>query len=449
MFGTDGIRGRTNKSPMTASVTLEVAQACACALIGAKRNHKKPQVVIGKDTRLSGYMFESALTSGFCSMGADVLLVGPIPTPGIAFLTEGMRADAGLVISASHNAFEDNGIKVFGADGFKLSDEIESEITRLYHDKESLRSYLPEPSEVGRASRLVDAYGRYISYLKHHFPRELSLDGIRMVVDCAHGATYKIAPTVFAELGAQVHTIGVSPNGTNINHDFGATHPEVLSKKVLETGAHIGISFDGDGDRVVLCDSKGRVWDGDKILALYAQTFAGTDRINGGVVGTVMSNLSLEHKIKDLGLHFYRASVGDRYVVELMREKKSLLGGEPSGHLLFLDRSTTGDGILSALMVLEILCKTQKSLDEYDSILEKYPQRIRNIDVVEKKPLDEWKELQDLIRHAQGELKDRGRVLVRYSGTENKARVMVEADQESVVNRWVDEISKLFSKDLS
>lgn len=448
MFGTDGIRGTTNKAPMTASITLEVAQACACVLIGKKRNHKKPKVVIGKDTRLSGYMFESALTSGFCSMGADVLLVGPIPTPGIAFLTEGMRADAGMMISASHNPFEDNGIKVFGSDGFKLSDELEHEITRMYNSKQDLRSYLPKASDVGKAYRLQDALGRYISYLKHHFPKKLSLDGIKMVVDCAHGATYKVAPTVFSELGAKVILVGAEPDGTNINEQCGATEPKKLIQSVLDEQADIGVSFDGDGDRVLLCDSKGKLWDGDQILALYAKHFLHSDRVGPGVVGTVMSNLGLELEIKKMGLHFLRSSVGDRYVSSTMRDNGFLLGGEPSGHLLFLDKSTSGDGILSALMVLEILCLQEKNLADLEAGFHTFPQQLRSISVKERKPLEEWSRLQSLIEKAEETLKDQGRVLVRYSGTENKIRVMVEAIDASQVSHWVEEISDLVEKEI-
>jgi phosphoglucosamine mutase len=446
LFGTDGIRGTANTEPMSVDTILRVGRAAACVF--RRSEHRRHSVLIGKDTRLSGYMFETALASGLCSMGVDVLVVGPIPTPGVAFLTGEMRVDAGVVISASHNPYNDNGIKFFGPDGFKLADAVEAAIEALVRSTGDLNRQRPAASGVGKAFRMDDGRGRYIHYLKRNFARDLTLEGLKLVLDCAHGATYRIAPAVFSELGAEVVTLAAEPDGQNINDGCGAVHPDLMVSKVLSSGAHFGIAFDGDGDRLVMCDETGRLFDGDEVMALLARPMRDRGELGSGVVGTVMSNFGLEKFLSREKIAFHRAPVGDRYVVEKMRETGSLLGGEQSGHIVALGRSTTGDGILSALLVLAEVVRSGKPLSAFAGLLDRYPQVLRNLKVRERKPLEELAKVGELIRNAEEKLKGEGRVLVRYSGTEAKIRVMVEGSDMKLVNELADEITSAISREI-
>ena len=447
LFGTDGIRGKTNTEPMTVETILRVAKATGCVLFKKypKRRHK---VLIGKDTRLSGYMFETALASGLCSMGVEVLLVGPIPTPGIAFLTESMRADIGIVISASHNPFEDNGIKLFNEHGFKISNEMEQDISRMVLDPEEITHFKANADHIGKSSRLDDAIGRYISHLKQFLSRDHTLDGLKIVVDCANGATYKIAPTIFSELGADVVSVGVHPDGKNINKDCGALHPENLKQKVLAEKADLGIALDGDGDRVVFCDEKGNIYDGDDFLSIISDQTDIYPEVSMGLVGTVMTNFGLEKKLGQKNIPFYRSNVGDRYVVEKMKEKNVMFGAEASGHIISLQRSTTGDGILSALLLLNILRKNNEPLSKHFKTFERFPQEMKSILVREKKPFESIPSVHKIIQDAEEKLNGNGRILVRYSGTEAKARVMVESDDESLVHSLVSQVSEAIQNEI-
>lgn len=437
LFGTDGVRGVANVAPMTPEMALALGRAAA-VMFPAGRG--RTRILIGKDTRLSGYMFETAMAAGIVSMGGDVLLSGPIPTPGIAYLTVGMRADAGVVISASHNPFEDNGIKFFGGDGFKLPDEVEARIERLLEDP----SGLPDPAtgrEFGRAHRIDDAVGRYCVHLKSQFPKTMSLDGLRIAVDCANGAGYKVGPMVLHELGADVVELSVLPDGTNINENCGAMHPEALSRKVVELRCDLGLALDGDGDRAILCDEHGEVVDGDAVLAICAQHMADKGLLRGGgVVGTVMSNFGLEVALRRQGLKLVRTDVGDRYVVEEMQKNGYNLGGEQSGHLLFLDHSTTGDGILSCLRILEVMLSSGKRLSALAQPYERFPQVVVSGKVREKPPLEALGRVQAAIRDAEAAVGDKGRVNVRYSGTSALLRVMVEGEDEGHVRRLAQQI---------
>ncbi|NPA49929.1 MAG: phosphoglucosamine mutase [Thermodesulfobacteria bacterium] len=444
LFGTDGIRGKANRWPMTPEIALQVGRAVGYLFRNKKGRHR---ILIGKDTRLSGYLLENAMASGICSVGAEALFVGPLPTPAIAFLTTSMRCDAGVVISASHNPYYDNGIKIFGRDGFKLSDELEAEIEDMVLN-ESIASFRAEDDEIGRAYRLEDAPGRYIVHLKHTFPKELTLDGLKIVLDCAHGAAYKVAPAVFEELGAEVLKIGVSPNGVNINLDCGALHPEGVIEKVKTEGADIGIALDGDADRVIIVDEKGQIVDGDQILALCARQMQREGRLKGGaVVATVMSNMGLEKALKEMGLKLIRTKVGDRFVVEKMRKGGYNLGGEQSGHIIFLDHATTGDGILAALQVLAIMKKSAKPLSEL-AFLEKYPQTLVNVKVSEKVPPHEIPGLEELVSDFERELGEEGRILIRPSGTEPKYRVMVEGRDEERIQEIASVIARHIKEQL-
>lgn len=445
LFGTDGIRGKTNVEPMTVETILRVAKAIGCVLM-KKAPNRRHKVLIGKDTRLSGYMFESALESGLCSMGVEVLQVGPIPTPGIAYLTESMRADIGIVISASHNPYEDNGIKFFNEDGFKISDELENEISRLVLHPEEITQFKANTTNIGKASRLEDAVGRYISYLKQFLSKKHTLNGLKVVVDCANGASYKIAPTIFSELGADVVPFGVTPNGKNINENCGAMYPEILREKVLQEKASIGIALDGDGDRVVFCDDKGNIYDGDDFLSIISEQEEIYPEVKKGIVGTVMTNFGLEKKFEKKKIPFYRSDVGDRYVVEKMKEKNAMFGAEASGHIISLKRSTTGDGILSALLLLNILQKRKMPLSSFFQSFDRYPHQVKSIRVKEKKPFEQIPTVQKSIQNAEKQLHGNGRVLVRYSGTESKVRVMVESESSSLVHTLVDEISLAIEK---
>jgi phosphoglucosamine mutase len=449
LFGTDGIRGVANRDPMTAEMALRLGRAVAHRF---QHPSRAGRIVIGKDTRLSGYMLESALQAGIVSAGADVMLVGPLPTPGIAFITWSMRADAGVVISASHNPYQDNGIKLFAADGFKLPDEIERAIEReidgMALERTDLRGSAPE--EIGKAVRIDDATGRYVQFLKAVFPKERTLDGIKVVVDCANGAAYHVAPQVFEELGAEVVTIGVEPNGRNINDGCGAVAPARMAAAVVREGAAIGVALDGDADRVILADEKGNVIDGDQIMALLATRMLAADALPGRtVVATVMSNLGLERALVKAGGHLLRTAVGDRYVVEAMRERGLRFGGEQSGHLVFLDHATTGDGALAALRVLAVMVEEGRPLSELaGTAMVRYPQVLLNFAVHEKRPLEELPAVGRAITRVEGALGPEGRVLVRYSGTEAKARVMIEGTDETEIRAHANEIARVLKVSL-
>jgi len=435
LFGTDGIRGTANADPMTAEMALRLGQAAGLLFTrGSHRHH----VVIGKDTRLSGYMIEPALTAGFTGAGMDVTLVGPLPTPAIAMLTHSLRADLGVMISASHNPFEDNGIKLFGPDGFKLSDETESEIEALMAS--DMRERLAPSASLGRAARLQDAAGRYIEAAKGSFPRGLRLDGLKIVVDCAHGAAYRVAPTVLWELGANVVSVGVSPDGFNINRDCGSTVPNFLCAQVVEHGAQLGIALDGDADRVLMSDEKGKLIDGDQILGLIAQYWVGSGRLRGdGIVATVMSNLGLERFLAGHGLKLHRTRVGDRYVVERMRETGMNLGGEQSGHVIMSDFATTGDGLLAALQVLAVIVEQQRSAGEVCRMFAPLPQVLKNVRFTGASPLRSER-VERVIAAAETKLNGSGRLVIRESGTEPLIRVMAEGEDEALVCRMVDEL---------
>ncbi|MCC6664731.1 MAG: phosphoglucosamine mutase [Polyangiaceae bacterium] len=440
LFGTDGIRGKANVPPMTPELVVRLGRAIA--LVARRDAGRAPRIVIGKDTRLSGYMLETALEAGICAMGGRVLLTGPMPTPAVANLTQSMRADAGVVISASHNPYDDNGIKIFGPDGFKLADEREAEIERLLDDA-ALDQRPCTGERVGRAERIDDATGRYIVYAKNAFPKELTLNGLKVVVDAAHGAAYRVAPLVFSELGAEVTAIGVTPNGKNINKACGALHPAAMVREVLKRQAHIGIALDGDADRVIVADERGQIVDGDAVMALCATRMLKAGKLNGGtVVATVMSNMGLDRALAPLGGRVERTAVGDRYVVECMRKNGYAFGGEQSGHLVFLEHATTGDGVVGALQVLAVMVAEERPLSELAHVMEKVPQLLENVVLPMRRPIDEMPELTREIRRVEAELGRDGRVLVRWSGTEPKLRLMVEGPDmsrlEAVVRTMAD-----------
>ena len=436
-FGTDGIRGRANTSPMTAEVALRVGLAAGKLFMsGDDRRHL---VVIGKDTRLSGYMIEPALVAGFASVGMDVLTFGPLPTPGVAMMTRSMRADLGVMISASHNDYADNGIKLFGPDGYKLSDETELRIESMMDD--GLNEGLAVSDRLGRVKRIDDAQARYIEIAKAAFPKTLSLQGLRIAVDCANGAGYKVAPTTLYELGAEVCSVGVSPNGTNINADCGSTHPATLAAAVKQYRADIGIALDGDADRLIICDETGKVVDGDQIMALIGRDWARRGLLKGGgVVATVMSNLGLERALKADGLTLERTKVGDRYVMERMREGGFNLGGEQSGHLILHDHATTGDGLMAALQVLAVLVESGRPMSELARQFEPVPQLLQNVRFTGGKPLDDAK-VKAAIADGEAALNGQGRLLVRPSGTEKLIRVMAEGDDGALVKRVVADVA--------
>ncbi len=438
LFGTDGVRGVANSYPMTTEIAMQLGRAIAYIF---KKNDRRHRIVIGKDTRLSGYMIENALASGICSMGVDVLLVGPLPTPGIAFITTSMRADAGGVISASHNAYQDNGIKFFSGDGFKLPDETELAIEELIFSRE-IDSLRPIAEQVGKAYRIDDAVGRYVVFLKNSFPRELDLIDLKIVLDCANGAAYKAAPAVLTELGAEVVLLGASPNGTNINAGCGSLHPEVISAAVREHKADLGMALDGDADRVIFVDENGREVDGDHIMAICA-----TDLLKQGklarntLVATVMSNMGLDLAVRQAGGYVVKTAVGDRYVVEEMRRSGYNVGGEQSGHMVFLDYNTTGDGMVSALQLLAIMQRSGKSLSELASVMKALPQVLINVRVEKKRPVAEVPEVARCIEEAEGELAGCGRVLIRYSGTEPLMRIMLEGQDETRITALAQRIA--------
>lgn len=431
-FGTDGIRGRVGMSNVNPELVLRLGWAVGCVLGG-----KRSRVVIGKDTRISGYMLESALEAGLSAAGVDVALLGPMPTPGIAYLTQTMRAHAGIVISASHNPFEDNGIKFFSADGYKLPDVMEQAIEDQMEKKlETVPSI-----ELGKAKRIEDASGRYIEFCKSTIPSLTRLTGLKIVVDCANGATYNIAPSVFSELGAQVIAMGDQPNGFNINKDCGSTMPEALRAKVLQEKADIGVGLDGDGDRVILVDSKGCIVDGDQILYIIAKDRHSKGLLHGGIVGTIMSNYGLQKAAEDLGVHFYRTQVGDRYVLEALKEKDWRIGGEPSGHIVCLDKTTTGDGIIAALQVLTIMIKQEKTLEELTADIKLLPQIQINYQTNAAENLSQNTEVLAAVNELQQTMKAKGRVLLRPSGTEPVLRIMVEGEDKVEVQKQAQFLS--------
>ena len=443
LFGTDGMRGVANLEPMTSQTVMRLGMAIASRL---RQPGRHTRIAIGKDTRLSGYMFESALAAGIVAMGADVWLTGPLPTPGIAFITSSMRCDAGVVISASHNPFEDNGIKVFARDGYKLPDHVEAEIEALMGSPE-LDAQRAAPADIGYSRKIEDSRGRYVVYCKATFPSELTLDGLKIVVDGAHGAAYRVGPAVFEELGAKVIAIHTNPNGKNINARAGALHPQIMAEAVRNHEAHIGIAFDGDADRLVLCDEHGSVVDGDAVMALCATRMLAEKRlVKDTLVTTVMSNIGLERALRNAGGQVVRTQVGDRYVVEEMCKHGYNLGGEQSGHLVFLDHATTGDGIVAALRVLAIMAKEGKPLSELAQVMTRTPQVLINTAVDKKVPLEQLPDVQAMIASIEKQLGDDGRVLVRYSGTESKARVMIEGLDESQIKGWAEELAGALAK---
>jgi phosphoglucosamine mutase len=447
-FGTDGIRGRANLGNMTPEVAFRLGAAVTYT---AKQKAKHaPRIVVGKDTRISGYLFENALAAGVCTMGGHVLITGPLPTPAVAHLTTSMRADAGVVISASHNPYHDNGLKVFGPDGFKLPDETEEKLEQLM-ESDALDKKRPQGVQIGRAERIETAWGRYVQFVKGTFPSELTLEGLRIVVDAAHGAAYVTAPHVFSELGANVHAIGVAPNGKNINHERGAVHPAYCAKEVLRSKADVGFALDGDADRVIVIDEKGREVNGDAIMALCATRMLRRKTLaKKTLVTTVMSSIGLEHALREQGGKLVRVDVGDRYVVEAMRAKGYNFGGEQSGHLIFLDHSTTGDGTLGALQLLSIMLREQRPLSELvDEVFEAVPQVLVNTLLPMRKPLSEMPQTMRAARDAEAKLKSDGRVLVRWSGTEPKLRVMVEGPNETLIRTMAKAIAATAEQELA
>jgi phosphoglucosamine mutase len=450
IFGTDGVRGRANIEPVTAETALKLGRAAAHVFTEMSavegRVGGRTTIVIGKDTRLSGYMLEDALAAGVMSLGADVLQIGPLPTPGVAYITRSLRAAAGIVLSASHNPYEDNGIKFFRHDGYKLDDEIEQRIEHLVFSGE-IDSVRPTAGKIGRATRIDDALGRYVEFAKQSFPRGLTLENMRIAVDVGNGAAYKSTPCILRELGADAIVAHNTPNGRNINRDCGSTHPEEIQRIVKETKAQIGISHDGDADRVLLCDENGEVVDGDEIMAIAALDFLSHDRLCGNtLVATVMSNFGLDETLKGANGHVLRTKVGDRYVIEAMMKQDLNVGGEQSGHMIFRDFSTTGDGIVSALQILRIMVETGKPLSELKKCLTKYPQAQRNLRVREKRPLEDLPGVLQLVAEAERELAGAGRVLLRYSGTEPKIRLLIEGRDGGLINEQADRIANVIEE---
>lgn len=445
-FGTDGIRGEANVGAMSPSMVLKVGQAFGLLL---REKVERPKVIIGKDTRVSGYMIEGILSAGLCSVGVDVLFLGPLPTPGVAYLTRGMRATAGIMISASHNPFHDNGIKFFDRYGFKLPDA-EEEILEQLIDDPHLESRLAPSSDVGRARRIEDAIGQYAVFLKERFPRNLQLDGMRIVVDCANGAAYKVAPKVLRELGAEVFCLNDDPSGFNINLEAGALHPEKLQEEVLRYRADMGIALDGDADRLVVVDEKGNILDGDQIIAMCALDMKAKGELrHDTVVVTVMSNKGLDIALTAQGIQVVRAAVGDRYVVEEMRKRDAVCGGEQSGHLLFLDSSTSGDGIIAALKVLEIIVRSGRPLSELSQVMHRLPQVTRNVKVASKPPLTSLIGFQKKLGHLETELGAAGRILVRYSGTEALARITIEGPELHTIRAYAQELEEVLIAEIA
>ena len=440
LFGTDGVRGVANRAPMTAETVLQLGRATAYVC----KKHQKTQrhrIVIGKDTRVSGYMLENALTAGISSMGVDVYLLGPLPTPGIAFITQSMRADAGLVLSASHNPYQDNGIKIFSRTGYKLPDSEEDEIEELMASGH-VQDIGPTADGIGKAQRIDDAIGRYIVFCKNTFPDQMTLEGLKIVLDCANGATYKVAPIIFTELGADVIAIHNTPNGVNINDRCGSQHTEDLRRTVVAEKADMGLAFDGDGDRLIAVDEKGNELTGDHIMAICAKGYKERGLLNGNrLIATVMSNIGFHQAMANLDIDVGVAPVGDRYVLEMMKEKGATLGGEASGHLIFANHHTTGDGIIAALQLLAVMQTEGKPLSDLAGIMRLFPQKLINLDVQSKPPIEEIPELMASIKGAEEALQGEGRVLIRYSGTQNMCRVMVEGPDDESTERWAAELA--------
>ncbi len=446
LFGTDGIRGTVNRHPMTPETVLRIGMAVACLL---REKHGRNMILIGKDTRLSGYLIESALTSGICSLGMNVTLVGPLPTPGVAFLTRTLRLDAGIVISASHNPFEDNGIKVFSSQGMKLPDEIEEKIEALVRDDRLLKNR-PRGSEIGKAYRLDDATGRYIEYIKSTIPRGVTFEGIKIVIDCANGAAYKTTPWLLRELGAEVISLNDKPDGLNINTGCGSLHLEGLQKAVRFHKAAVGIAHDGDADRTIFCDENGYIVDGDKVMGVWAVELKRNKMLkNDTVVSTVMSNLGLEKYLEVNGIKLVRTKVGDRYVVERMLDGGYNLGGEQSGHVIFLDHNTTGDGPLTAIQVLYLMKKRDATLSQLSKEIRLYPQILLNVMVEHKLDIKEVPEIEEAIKNAEKRLSGKGRVLVRPSGTEPKIRVMIEGEDNKLIKKLGNDIAKVIKEKMA
>jgi phosphoglucosamine mutase len=445
LFGTDGIRGEANRYPMNAAIAFGVGQAVAHLF---KKDHHRAHVIIGKDTRISGYMLESSLEAGITSMGGYPYLVGVLPTPGIAFITQSMRADAGIVISASHNPFQDNGLKIFGGDGFKLTDEEEDRIEELILNKK-LSDLLPTAAGMGKAARMDDVNGRYIVFLKNSFPRNLSMEGMKIVLDTANGATYKVAPNAFIELGAEVEVIHNAPDGVNINAKCGSQHTQDLKKTVLQSGAAIGLAFDGDGDRLIAVDEKGNEITGDQILIICANILKREGKLkNDLLVSTVMSNLGLRVACKKYGFKHHASKVGDRYVLEDMLRLGSVIGGEEAGHMIFLDHHTTGDGIIAAMQLLAAMVKEGKPLSELARMMDIFPQKLINVDVKSKPDIAQIPRLAEAISQIEKELGEEGRVLVRYSGTQNMCRVMVEGPSDTVTEKYCRQLADIVKGEL-
>ena len=445
LFGTDGMRGKVNSDVMTADMALRLGLAAGMRFRKGERPHR---VVIGKDTRLSGYMLESALAAGLTAAGMHVIMTGPLPTPAISFLTRNMRADLGVVISASHNPYFDNGIKFFDSDGYKLPDQIENEISDMVLNPDFKWRY-PASDKLGRATKIEDAGGRYIVYTKSCFPSRLTLEGLRIVVDCANGASYKIAPLALEELGAEVFRIGCDPNGLNINDHCGSLYPEVVAARVQELRADIGLALDGDADRLIVVDERGSILDGDQLMALCARSMMERDELPGNtLVATVMSNLALEIFMRERGGRLLRTPVGDRYVVEAMRREGAMLGGEQSGHLIFHNYSTTGDGLLAALQILRVMREKERPLSELAGLISPFPQRLVNVRIEKRKPLDSCEELMAVKGKIEDDLGDRGRVILRYSGTEPVLRVMVEGENADKVSMYAEELADAAANDL-
>ncbi len=449
LFGTDGIRGTANKFPVTNDIVLRVGQALGYLLRQDKPPGSKTKVLIGKDTRLSGYMIEMALASGLNSMGVHVQLVGPLPTPGIGFLARNMRVDAGIVISASHNQYYDNGIKIFGADGYKISEKMEKEIERLVFEEDFLNEKLAASNEVGRSRRIDDSLGRYIVYVKNAIPLETSLEGMRIVLDCANGAAYKAAPAIFQELGAEVIVIGDDPNGMNINDKCGALHPGRVAEMVLKYRADLGVSLDGDADRVVMIDENGKLLNGDHILAICALHLKEIGKLkNNAIVCTEMSNFGL-HKLMALNqIKMVTTDVGDKHVVEEMKKNSYVLGGEQSGHIIFLEHTTTGDGLIAALNVIAVMREKKCRLSDLNAVMEDVPQVLVNLRVSKRVPLDQVKGFPELIQNINDRLKGQGRTFIRYSGTEPLLRILVEGPSQTKIQSYADEIAELLKKEL-
>ncbi len=461
LFGTDGIRAEANVYPMTGEIAMKVGRALTYTLLhhpelwpstGSKpraRNSKKIKIVVGKDTRRSGYMIENAISSGICSMGGEAILLGPLPTPGVAFIAKNMRADAGVVISASHNPFRDNGIKIFNGEGFKASDALEAKIEELVLHPEVMYAATPKGAGIGRAYRIEEAHGRYVVFLKSTFPQEYDLSGMKIALDCAHGAAYKSAPLVFSELGADVATMGVAPNGVNINERVGALHPQGIAEMTYHVGAQIGVALDGDADRVVIVDEKGQVIDGDTLIGLCAMELQKQGKLpKNAIVTTQMSNVGLELALAKVGIQMHRANVGDRFVVEKMKAEGLTFGGEQSGHIIFLDSSTTGDGTLAALKVIELMKRTEKPLSELKNLIELYPQTLLNLKVKEKRDLNSLPTYLKALESAEKELGGKGRVFVRYSGTEPKLRILVESESEQQNQKIAQNIQEAIVHDI-